>query len=59
MKLKEVLQDQRGYGTVEFMIIFVASAVMATGVLVKLLPSLKGLHETMTNNIRDISGSGY
>ena len=41
------------------MIIFVAAAVLAGAVLTKLLPNLKNLHETMTNNIRNISGSGY
>lgn len=57
--LKKLIKSQRGYGTVEFMIIFVAAAVLAGTVLTQLLPNIKGLHETMTNNIRDISGSGY
>lgn len=56
---KKILFNNRGYGTVEFMLIFVASAVLATTVLVGLMPNLKALHEAMSNNIRDISGSGY
>lgn len=57
--LKKLIKDQHGYGTVEFMIIFVAAAVLAGTVLTQLLPNIKSLHETTINNIKNISGSGY
>ena len=53
------LKDQKGNITIELLLVFLTAAVIAGLVLGKLLPTIKNLHEGMSNNIRDISGSGY
>jgi hypothetical protein len=53
------LKDQKGNITIELLLVFLTAAVIAGSVLGKLLPTIKNLHEGMSNNIRDISGSGY
>lgn len=55
----KLLKDENGYGTVEFMIIFMFAAVITGTVLAKLMPNISSLHEAMVNNITDISGTGY
>ncbi|QNB45398.1 hypothetical protein BR63_03155 [Thermanaerosceptrum fracticalcis] len=57
--LKKILLNNKGYGTIEYLILFAASAVMGGVILSQLMPNLRQLHEGIETNIRDISNSGY
>ena len=56
---KTIFKSEDGYGTVEYLVIFLSSAVLASVVVASILPNLRELYSTMVGNFKDISGSGF
>lgn len=57
--LKKILTSEDGWGTIEYLIVFLSGAVLAGAALNLTLPSLTNLYKVMAGNFKDISGSGF
>ncbi len=55
----EFLKDRRGYGTIELLVLVAAVAAISAAVLAALLPSMRDMHNKLSNGIRTFGGSGF
>jgi Flp pilus assembly pilin Flp len=57
--LLKFLKDEDGVELVEYLVLAFLITGVVGAIVAGLLPALKNTHEGITNNVKDITGSGY